>query len=85
MKTIKSAKSFLFVFQEKMVKAHVTIEPNLFKTNRGTKGIIVYGEYKGIIVHGEYKADQPENKATKQNLKNVFRLLFSNIISTFYQ
>ena len=76
MKTIKSAKSFLFVFQEKMVKAHVTIEPNLFRTNKGTKK---------IIVHGEYKADQPENKATKQNLKNVFRLLFSNIFSTFYQ
>ena len=76
MKTIKSAKSFLFVFQEKMVKAHVTIEPNLFRTNKGTKK---------IIVHGEYKADQPENKATKQNLKNVFRLLLSNIFSTFYQ
>jgi len=59
-----------------MVKAHVTIEPNLFRTKKGTKK---------IIVHGEYKADQPENKATKQNLKNVFRLLFSNIFSTFYQ
>ena len=59
-----------------MVKAHVTIEPNLFRTNKGTKK---------IIVHGEYKADQPENKATKQNLKNVFRLLFSNIFSTFNQ
>ena len=58
-----------------MVKAHVTIEPNLFRTNKGTKK---------IIVHGEYKADQPENKATKRNLKMFSDYYFPTFFRHFF-